>query len=46
LKYVPDLSNGKIAVLFECPAGEQDKFIQAMQALGAESVEAAEARQL
>jgi hypothetical protein len=46
MKYVPELSNGKIAVLFECPAGEQDKFVQALQALGAESVEAAEARQL
>ncbi len=46
LKYIPEVSNGKIAVLFECPAGDQDKFIQAMQALGAESVGPAEARQL
>ena len=46
LKYVPEVSNGKIAVLFECPPGEQDKFVQAMQALGAESVEPVEARQL
>jgi len=45
-KYVPEVSNGKIAILFECPAGEQDKFVQIMQALGAESVGPAEARQL
>ena len=46
LEYVPEVSDGKIAVLFKCPAEEQDKFIQAMQALGAESVGPAEARQL
>ena len=46
LKYLPEVSNGKIAVLFECPAGEQDKFIQIMQTLGAESVGPVEARQL
>ena len=46
MKYVPEVSNGKIAILFECPAGEQDKFVEIMQALGAESVGPAEARQL
>jgi hypothetical protein len=46
LNYVPEVSDGKIAVLFECPADEKDKYIQAMQALGAESVEPIEARQL
>jgi Protein of unknown function (DUF3341) len=46
LKYVPEVSDGKIAVLFECPTEEQDKFVQAMQALGAESVGPAQARQL
>ena len=46
MKYIPEVSDGKIAVLFECPSGEQEKFIQAMQALGAESVGPAEARQL
>jgi hypothetical protein len=45
-KYLPDVSDGKIALLFECPAAEQDKFIQAMQALGAQSVGLAEARRL
>ena len=46
LKYVPEVSDGKIALLFECPEGEQEKFVQAMQALGAESVGPVEARQL
>lgn len=45
-KYIPEVSNGKIAVLFECPPEEQDKFVQAMQALGAESVGPVEARQV
>jgi Alternative complex III, ActD subunit len=45
-KYLPEISDGKIAVLFECPAAEQDKFIQVMQALGAESIGPAEARRL
>ena len=46
LKYVPEVSDGKIAVLFECPTGEEEKFIQAMKAQGAESVGPAEARPL
>jgi hypothetical protein len=46
LKYVPEISDGKIAVLFECPTGEEEKFEQAMKAKGAESVGPAEARQL
>jgi hypothetical protein len=45
-KYLPDVSEGKIAVLFDCPSVDQDKFIQAMQALGAQSVGPAEARRL
>jgi hypothetical protein len=45
-KYLPNVSDGKIALLFECPAADQDKFVQALQALGAESVGLAEARQL
>ena len=45
-KYSIQVSDGKIAVLFECPSDEQDRFIKAMQAQGAESVEPAEARQL
>jgi hypothetical protein len=46
MKYLPKVTDGKIAVLFDCPAEEQEKFVQAMQAKGAESVEPAEARQL
>lgn len=46
LEYVPEVSDGKIAILFKCPGQEADKFIQAMQALGAENVAPAVARQL
>jgi hypothetical protein len=46
LKYLPEVSDGKIAVLFECPPDDQEKFIQAMKVLGAESVGPVEVRQL
>jgi hypothetical protein len=46
LEYVPEVSNGKIAVLFKCPDEDREKCIQAMQDLGAESVEPAVARSL
>ena len=46
MEYVPEISDGKIAVLFYCPEGAQDKFTEAMTALGAEKVEVAEAQQL
>ena len=45
-EYVPEISDGKIAVLFRCPAGQQKKFTDALKKLGAESVHKAEARQL
>ena len=45
-EYVPEISNGKIAVLFRCPQDEQKKFADALTKLGAESVDPAEARQL
>lgn len=45
-EYVPEISNGKIAVLFRCPQDEQKKFVDALTKLGAESVNPAEARQL
>jgi hypothetical protein len=45
-EYVPEISNGKIAVLFRCPGSEQKKFVDALTKLGAESVDPAEARQL
>jgi hypothetical protein len=46
LQYVPEISDGKIAVFFICPAESKDKFTKAMTALGAEKVEVAEATQL
>jgi hypothetical protein len=44
--YTPEVSDGKIAVLFSCPTGEQEKFVDALKEAGAESVEPAEARHL
>ncbi len=44
--YIPEISHGKIAVLFHCPEGEEKKFVDAMTSLGAESVQPAEARHL
>ncbi len=44
--YVPEISNGKIAVLFKCPRSDQQRFTEAMKKLGADSVQPAEARQL
>jgi len=45
-EYIPEISDGKIAVLFHCPGDEQKKFVSALTKLGAESVDPAEARQL
>lgn len=45
-EYVPEISDGKIAVLFSCPLEGQDQFVKAMTALGAQSVQPAEARTL
>src|SRR5919108_632239 len=44
--YTPEISDGKIAVLFSCPAGEEERFIDALKEAGAESIEPAEARHL
>jgi hypothetical protein len=44
LNYVPGISDGKIAVLFTCPAGERKKYVEALTASGAESVKPAEAQ--
>ena len=44
--YTPEISDGKIAVLFSCPANEQEKFVDALKSAGAESVVPAEARHL
>jgi len=45
-QYTPEISDGKIAVLFSCPANEQEKFVDALREAGAESIEPAEARHL
>jgi hypothetical protein len=45
-QYTPEISDGKIAVLFSIPAGEREKFTDAMKEAGAESVEPVEARHL
>jgi hypothetical protein len=46
MEYVPEISDGRIAILFRCPEGEQARLTKAMTALGAEAVKPAEARQL
>lgn len=45
-QYTPEISDGRIAVLFSCPKDEQEKFINALKEAGAESVEPAEAHHL
>lgn len=44
--YVPEISNGKIAVLFRCDLSDEQAFGTSLKAVGAESVGRAEARQL
>ena len=46
LEYVPEISDGKIGVFFKYPPGEQEKFVDALSTLGAESVRPVEAQQL
>jgi hypothetical protein len=45
-EYVPEISHGKIAILFHVPGGEEEKFVEAMTKAGAESVAPSEARHL
>jgi hypothetical protein len=45
-EYVPEISDGKIVVLFSCPSAEQDKFMGALKDAGAETITPAEARHL
>jgi hypothetical protein len=45
-EYVPEISDGKIAVLFSLPTDEEGKAKDALKQAGAESVEPAEARPL
>lgn len=46
MHYVPEVSDGKIAILIECPTADTAKITDAMKKLGAESVKEAEAQHL
>ncbi len=46
MKYVPEVSDGKIAVLIECSHVEEQKVTDALKKMGAESVKPAEAQHL
>lgn len=46
MKYVPEVSDGKIAILVECSHVEESKVTDALKKLGAESVKPAEAQHL
>ena len=46
MDYVPEVSDGKIAVFFKCSSDRQKEFEKAMLTLGAESVEPKEAQKL
>ena len=44
--YIPEISDGKIAIVFPCPQGDQTKFEEAMKNLGADQVRPVEANTL
>lgn len=46
MHYVPEISDGKIGVFFNCPPEDSEKITKTMSDLGAEKVEVAEAQQL
>ena len=46
MHYVREVSDGKIAILIECPHVDESKITDALKKLGAESVEHAEAQHL
>ncbi|MBE7432832.1 MAG: DUF3341 domain-containing protein [Anaerolineales bacterium] len=46
MKYVPEISDGKIAILVECPHADENKIMDALKKMGAESVRPAEAQHL
>jgi hypothetical protein len=46
MNYVPEISSGKIAVLFPCNIKDQNRFADALTKAGAESVKPTEARHL
>jgi len=45
-QYIPEVSDGAIAILFSCSDQEKAKIVDALMKVGAESVNPAEARQL
>jgi ABC-type phosphate transport system permease subunit len=46
MHYVSEVSDGKIAILVECPQADESKITEALKKLGAESVQPAEAQHL
>lgn len=44
--YTPEISDGKVALLFSCPENDQQKYIDALKHAGAENVAPVEARHL
>ena len=46
MKYVPEISDGKIAILVECALPDETKITDVLKKLGAESVQYAEAQHL
>ncbi|KAA0264904.1 MAG: DUF3341 domain-containing protein [Chloroflexi bacterium] len=46
MKYVPEISDGKIAILVECPHADENKIMDALKKMGADSVRPAEAQHL
>ncbi len=46
MKYVPEISDGKIAIFVECPDCDEQKITDLLKKLGAESVKPAEAQHL
>lgn len=46
MEYVKEVSDGKIAILIECPLVEENKLMEALKKMGAESVRLAEAQHL
>lgn len=46
MHYVPEISDGKIAILIECPPPDVQKITDVLKKLGAESVKEAEAQHL
>jgi hypothetical protein len=45
-EYIPEISDGKIAVVFYCQTEMEDRFVSEITAMGAESVKRVEAKKL